>query len=380
MTSTKKDPVLVVLQLSGGNDFLNTLVPYSNPLYFDNRPNVRIPADQVLPINDQLGFNPNMAPLKRLYDEGKVAIIQGVGYPNPNLSHFRSMDIWHTCEPEKLADEGWVGRAIRDLDPNKENVLTGVNFGRGLPRAMAASGVPVASVGNLETYGVLTTIEVEQKREQALDIFSRMYSPAIGRGPVLEYLSQTGMDALTGADILATAPEKYTSSVEYGPSSMSQYMRNIAQVHIANLGTRFLYTTAPYNSFDTHATQMSAHASLCKNVAQTVSDFYDDLKEHNASDNLVLLVFTEFGRRVHDNGSGTDHGSGGAAFVIGDRVKGGLYGEYPSLEEDKLLEGNLHFNNDFRGLYATLLEDWMGLDSKPIVNGSFEKMDFISKE
>jgi uncharacterized protein (DUF1501 family) len=167
MTSTKKDPVLVVLQLSGGNDFMNTIVPYSNPLYFDNRPNVRIPADQVLPINDQLGFNPNMAPLKRLYDDGKVAIIQGVGYPNPNLSHFRSMDIWHTCEPDKLADEGWVGRAIRDLDPKKENVLTGVNFGRGLPRAMAAPGVPVASVGNLETYGVLTTIEVEQKRTQA---------------------------------------------------------------------------------------------------------------------------------------------------------------------------------------------------------------------
>jgi len=379
MTSTKKDPVLVVLQLSGGNDFLNTIVPYSNPLYYDNRPNIRIPEDQVMPINDKVGFNPNMAPFKKLFDDGKVAIIQGVGYPNPNLSHFRSMDIWHTCEPEKLADEGWVGRAIRDLDPNKSNVLTGVNFGRGLPRAMAAPGVPVASVGNLETYGVLTSIEVEQERTQALDIFSRMYSPAMGRGPVLEYLSQTGMDALAGADILATAPEKYSSSVEYGPSSMSQYMRNIAQVHMADLGTRFLYTTAPYNSFDTHATQMSAHANLCTNVAQTVSDFYDDLKQNNASDNVVLLVFTEFGRRVHDNGSGTDHGSGGAAFVIGDHVKGGFYGEYPSLESDKLLDGNLHWNNDFRGLYATLLEDWMGLDSKPLVNGSFEKMDFIAK-
>ena len=123
MTSTKKDPVLVALQLSGGNDILNTLVPYTNPLYYDNRPNVRIPEDQVLPINDTLGFNPNMAPLKALYDAGKVAVIQGVGYPTPNRSHFRSMDIWHTCEPEKMADEGWLGRAIRDLDLNKENVL-----------------------------------------------------------------------------------------------------------------------------------------------------------------------------------------------------------------------------------------------------------------
>ena len=379
MTSTKKDPVLVVLQLSGGNDILNTLVPYTNPLYYDNRPNVRIPEDQVLPINDTLGFNPNMAPLKALYDAGKVAVIQGVGYPTPNRSHFRSMDIWHTCEPEKMADEGWLGRAIRDLDLNKENVLTGVNFGRGLPKALAAPGVPVASVGSLESYGVLTTIELEEQRTQALDIFARMYSPSMGTGPVMEYLSQTGMDAMNGADILATATAKYSSTVEYGGSSMSQYMRNIAQVHCADLGTRILYTTAPYNSFDTHATQMSAHAGLCTNLSQSVGDFFDDLKEHNATENVVLLLFTEFGRRVHDNGSGTDHGAGGAAFVIGDAIKGGLYGEYPSLAEEKLMDGDLHFNNDFRGLYATLLEDWLGLDSKPIVNGSFEKCDFISK-
>ncbi|MEE2928035.1 MAG: DUF1501 domain-containing protein, partial [Chloroflexota bacterium] len=309
MTSTKKDPVLVVLQLSGGNDILNTLVPYTNPLYYDNRPNVRIPEDQVLPINDTLGFNPNMAPLKALYDAGKVAVIQGVGYPTPNRSHFRSMDIWHTCEPEKMADEGWLGRAIRDLDPNKENVLTGVNFGRGLPKALAAPGVPVASVGSLESYGVLTTIELEEQRTQALDIFARMYSPSMGTGPVMEYLSQTGMDAMNGADILATATAKYSSTVEYGGSSMSQYMRNIAQVHCADLGTRILYTTAPYNSFDTHATQMSAHAGLCTNLSQSVGDFFDDLKEHNATENVVLLLFTEFGRRVHDNGSGTDHGA-----------------------------------------------------------------------
>ena len=377
MTSTKKDPVLVVLQLSGGNDALNTIVPYTNPLYRDNRPNVAIQEDQVLPINDELGFNPNLAPLKRLYDDGKVAIIQGVGYPNPNRSHFRSMDIWHTCEPDKIANDGWLGLTVQDLDPNQDNVLTCVNFGRGLPRALVAPGIPVASVGNLETYGVLTSIEREAKRTEALDIFSQMYSPATGRDAVLSYLSQTGMDALTGADILATAPAQYSSSVEYSGSSIGQYMRNIAQVHCANLGSRVLYTTAPYNSFDTHATELSAHARLWTDVSQTISDFYDDLTEHNAGENVMLLVFTEFGRRVHDNGSGTDHGSGGIAFVIGDTVKGGLYGEYPSLDGDKLLDGDLQFNNDFRGLYATIVEDWLGLDSKPIVNGSFEKLAFV---
>ena len=378
MTITKKDPVLVVLQLSGGNDVLNTVIPYSNPLYAENRPTVRIPENQVIPINDDLGFNPNMAPFKRLYDEGKMAIIQGIGYPNPNRSHFRSMDIWHTCEPDKIANEGWLGLTLRDLDPNQENVLTGVNFGRGLPRALVAPGIPVASVGNLETYGVLTSIEREEKRSDALDIFSRMYSPAVGREMVMDYLSQTGMDALQGADVLATAPAQYTSSVEYGGSSIAQYMRNIAQVHSAGLGSRILYTTAPYNSFDTHASELSAHPKLWSDVSQTVCDFYDDLKEQGTSENVIMLVFTEFGRRVHDNGSGTDHGSGGAAFVIGDAVKGGLYGEYPSLEANKLLDGDLHFNNDFRGLYATIIEDWLGLDSKPIVNGSFEKLDFIT--
>ena len=377
MTSTKRDPVLVVLQLSGGNDPLNTVVPYADPLYYDYRTVVRIDENQVLPINDEFAFNPALVSIKKLYDEGKVAIIQGVGYPKPNRSHFRSMDIWHTCEPEKLSTDGWLGQAIRNLDPTAENVLTGVNFGRGLPKALVMQGVPVASVGDLETYGVLTSIEAEEQRMEALEIFSRIYSPVNGRGPVFDYLSQTGMDALKGADILGTAAGKYSSTVEYGPGPVAQYMRNIAQVHVAELGSRIMYTTAPYNSFDTHGTQLATHGKLLTDVSQTVGDFFDDLKEQNASDNVVLLLFTEFGRRVKDNGSGTDHGSGGLALVIGDPVKGGLYGEYPSLAPERLLDGDLQFNNDFRGLYATLLENWMDLDSKPIVFGSFEKLDFI---
>jgi uncharacterized protein (DUF1501 family) len=376
MASNTKDPVLVILQLSGGNDALNTVIPYSNPLYNDNRPKVGIPEDQVLPINDSIGFHPAMGPLKKLYDEGKVAIIQGIGYPNPSRSHFRSMDIWHTCEPTKVGEEGWVGRAIRDMDPQKENVLTGVNFGRGLPRALAVPGVPVASVGNLETYGVLTGIEAEDQRLMALETFSRTYSPMLGKGPVLSYFAQTGLDALKGADILSTALDNYSSSVKYGGDDVAQYMKNIVQTHLANLGTRVLYTTAPYNSFDTHAGELANHTRLWSQTSQAISAFYDDLKEHNATDNVVLFVFTEFGRRVHDNGSGTDHGAGGHAFVIGDAVKGGLYGEYPSLEAGKLMEGDLHYNNDFRGTYATLLERWLHLDSKPIVGGTFEQLDF----
>ena len=169
MTSTRKDPVVVVLQLTGANDPLNTIIPYTNPYYRDNRPKVGIPADQVIPIDDTLAFNPNMGPVKKLYDEGKVAIIHGIGYENSPRSHFRSMDIWHTCEPDKVGTEGWLGKVIRDLDPKGENVLTGVNFGQGLPRALALRGVPVTSVSDLASYGVLSGvpgITSEQERDR----------------------------------------------------------------------------------------------------------------------------------------------------------------------------------------------------------------------
>ncbi len=374
MTSTKKDPILVMVQLTGGNDPMNTLVPYGDPLYYDNRPGVGLQPDQVLPIDGHFGFNPALAPIKELYDQGNVAVINGIGYPNPNRSHFRSMDIWHTCEPEKAATEGWLGRVIRDLDPKGENVLTGVNYGRGLPRALALSGVPVASVGALEGYGVLTDI-AEQQRKNALDVFARMYAPAIGTGPTIDYLGQTGLDALKGADILKTAPEKYQSTIEYVDSPIGNNLKGIAQVLLANLGTRIFYTQ--YSNFDTHSSQNEAQAKLWGDVSSGITDFFADLKEHDASDNVLMFVFTEFGRRVRDNGSGTDHGSGGMAFAIGDPVEGGTYSEYPSLKEETLLEGDLHFNIDFRGVYGSMAEKWLGLDPVSIVGGNFEQLDFV---
>ena len=376
MTSTKKDPILVVIQLTGANDYMNTIVPYNDPLYYDNRPTVGISPDQVLPIDNNFGFNPVMEPVKRLYDQGKMAILNGIGYPNPNRSHFRSMDIWHTAEPEKVAMEGWLGKVVRDLDPKGENVLTAVNYGRGLPRALALAGVPVASVGALENYGVLTGITDQQRRSDALDVFARMYAPAIGSGPTLDYLGQTGLDALKGADILKTAPEKYHSTIEYADSPIGRNLKGIAQVLLANLGTRIFYTQD--GGYDTHANQSQVQPQLLGNLSQAIADFHADLEEHNASDNVLMFVFTEFGRRVKDNGSGTDHGSGGVAYAIGDSVKGGMHSEYPSLKQEDLLEGDLHFNTDFRGVYSTLLERWLGLDAVPIVGGNYEQLDFLS--
>ena len=375
MTSTKRDPILVVIQLTGGNDSLNTLIPYGNSLYYENRNTVAIPQDEVIAIDDNFGFNPAMRPIKDLYDQGKVALIQGVGYPNPNRSHFRSMDIWHTCAPDKQGSEGWLGRVIRDIDPNGENVLTGVNFGRGLPRALAVPGVPVASVAVLETYGVLTGISEEPDRTDALDVFARMYAPTIGSGPVMDYLGQTGLDALRGADILKTAPDRYVSSIEYADNAISKNLQGISKVLNANLGTRIFYTQ--HGGYDTHANQGPVHPKLWTELSQAISDFYADLAEHDVSEDVLMFVFTEFGRRVKDNGSGTDHGSGGLAFAIGDPVKGGMYSEYPSLKEGDLLEGDLQFNIDYRGVYGSMIEDWLHLDPIPVVGGNFEHLDFV---
>ena len=375
MTTTKREKSLIVIQLSGGNDYLNTVIPYSEGKYYDYRSTVNIPQNKVIPIDDHYGFNPSMGPVKSLWDEGKVAIINGIGYQNPNRSHFRSMDIWHTAEPDSIGKEGWLGRAIRDIDPQGENVLTGINFGRGLPRAMACPGVSVASVGDLDTYGLFPDVQDEERRMFTLEAFSKMYGGAAGRDPVMELLGQTGQDALQGADILRAAPAMYSSSVEYAPDSLAQNVKSISQVFHANVGARVLYTQ--HGPFDTHAGELISHAKLWDEVAGSVGCLMDDLKEHGTENDASILIFSEFGRRIQDNGSGSDHGSGGVAFMIGGAVNGGTYGEYPSLAEAEQIEGDLRSNNDFRSVYTGILEDWLGLDAAPIVNGQFEKFDLF---
>ena len=366
---------LVVVQLSGGNDALNTVIPYNDGNYYDNRPQVHIDPDKALKLDANLAMNPSMNAIKRLWDEGKVAVINGIGYPEPNRSHFRSMDIWHTAEPTKVLTEGWIGKALRELDPKGENVLGGINFGRGLPRAMSCPGVPVASVGNLDTYGLFPSVSDLQDRNDILNVFSQMYGGAQGRDAVSEFLSQTGEDAMVGADILREAPNKYTSNVEYAANPLANSLRDVARVMFSDVGTKVFYTQ--HGSFDTHGGELPVHSKLWDDVSSSIGDFVDDVREHGYGDSTAILVFSEFGRRVKDNGSGTDHGSGGVAFLIGESVKGGLYGQYPSLKESNQLNGDLCANNDFRSVYTDILEDWFQVDSVPIVNGSFEKFDFF---
>jgi uncharacterized protein (DUF1501 family) len=237
---------------------------------------------------------------------------------------------------------------------------------------MYLQGTPAISVSHLEGYGLLNTLAGERQRK-ALNAFQRMYVPEEidEASMVMNHIGQTGIDAMTGADMLAVAPQKYSSTVEYGGDALSQSLKGIAQVHLAGLGTRVFYSQLP--GFDTHGAQIATQSGLLENMANSVTDFFEDLEEHDAADNVIMMIFSEFGRRVRDNGNGTDHGSGGGAFLIGSRVNGGFYAEYPSLDPSEQLSGDLRFNNDFRSLYSTVLDDWFNIAPAPIVNGTFEQ-------
>ena len=369
-----KDPVIVVVQLSGGNDFMNTVIPFTEGIYYDNRPLVGIPEDKVLPFTDTLAWHPSATAFKRIYEQGKMAIVQGVGTEHASRSHFRAMDIWHTCEPETIATEGWLAKVIRHIVPESSNPITAVNMGRGLPRALAAPGVTATSIGDLDNYGLMSGIELQEERDRDLQIFQRMYTPAIGSGLVMDYLSTTGRSVITGADMLAAAPQKYKSTVEYADNPIAKSLRDVARVHTAGLGTRIFYTN--HAGYDHHAQEVPGHAKLLTELTVAIEDFMQDLRDHDAADEVNILVFTEFGRRIKDNGSGTDHGTGGGAFLIGENVRGGLYSEYPSLAPaDWVFGEDMDFTIDFRSIYSTILNQWMGIDPADIVGGTFEQFN-----
>ncbi len=375
MVTKDKAPVIVVVQLTGGNDYFNTIIPYNDNNYYDNRRSLQVPQESMLTLDQEFAMHPAMGPMADIYKTGDMAIIHGIGYPNSTRSHFRAMDIWHTAEPDKVGTEGWLAKVIREIDPKGDNPVTAVNIGQGLPRALAAPNVSVASVADVETYGLLTSVEEEDARNKMLTRFSNMYGAALGSGPVMDYLGQTGIDALKGADILKAAPEKYESDIEYGNSLIARNLRDVASIHKVGLGTRVFYTQQ--GSFDTHGAQAPAFSKLWTELAAAIQDFWDDLRMSGDDDNVVMFLFSEFGRRVRDNGSGTDHGAAGVSFVIGPGVKGGMYSRYPDTRSEALDQGDLVPNQDFRGVYSTLLENWLEVEAAPIVNGTFSSENFF---
>ncbi|MGH3518745.1 MAG: DUF1501 domain-containing protein, partial [Haloechinothrix sp.] len=307
----------------------------------------------------------------------KVAIIMGIGYPDSSRSHFRSMDIWHTATPEAFRPEGWLGKAVAALDPGRRDPVTAVNFGRGLPRALAFPDVSAASVGQLTKYGLFTGLPGATRRDALLDVVGRVYSPEAFDDWASHRLLSTGTAAQQGADLLRTAASAYTSSVVYpgqGFNKISEHLQGVATVMTGGLGTRIYYTN--HGSFDTHGDEVANHARLWERLSGGLEAFLLDLDEHGLRENTVLFVFSEFGRRIRENNAGTDHGAGGIALLIGDRVRGGLYGEYPSLAPLHQDEGDVRPTTDFRAVYASILEQFLDVDPADVLDrpGAFAQL------
>lgn len=367
----KNDNVLVVVELSGGNDGLNTLIPVENDAYYKNRSTLGIPKANVHKIADGLGLHPAMESLAELYKEGRIAVVQGVGYPEPDRSHFRSMEIWHTASTEKLPPTaGWLGRFIDQLpQPADDAALPGLAFTGSLPQACQADKRVIPVVGQLEEFA---GAEQPDQKEIAL---RRKLSTATGksRGSI-QFLRNQAAAVFRTVDKLKGAAEKYKSTVEYPGSPLAGQLKHAAQILAGDLGVRVMY--ASQDGYDTHSAQADAHAGLLGDLSTSLAAFDKDLRGLGLADKVAVVVFSEFGRRVDENASaGTDHGAASCLFVAGAKIKGGLYGQYPRL--DKLGEGDLIYSTDFRSVYSTLLDKWLGCPSNTILGREFAGLEIV---
>ena len=372
--SASNDNILVVLQLSGGNDGLNTVVPYADDVYNANRFTLRIGSDQVHRIDDYVGFHPAMDGMQKLYREERLAVIQGIGYPNPNRSHFESMDIWHTARQSPEGRHvGWLGRWFDATfsDQSAQADVPGVHLGtQSQPLALAGLQVHVPSVGSLEGFRLHGVDEGPLRTA----IESAVAAPRAEADELLSFLQEASASALAASRRVQQAVEVSRTGAEYPPSDLGRRLRGVAQLIDAGLSTRIYYITL--GGFDTHSRQGDAHAALLGELSEAVSAFLADVATCGHEDRVLLMCFSEFGRRVKENGSqGTDHGAAAPMFVAGSPVRAGLHGDHPSLTD--LEDGDLKFHTDFRQVYASLLEDWLGTSSQPILGGEYEKLALL---
>lgn len=372
-TSAGAKRTLVVIQLTGGNDGLNTVIPYADAAYHSSRPTIGFKDSEVLHLNGAVGLNPAMTGMKDLYDKGRLAIVQGVGYPNPNRSHFRSMEIWQTASPEKPATEGWVGRYLDAIREGRTSPLTGINIGGEMSAALQSAHAAVPSIQGLANFGVAFPHGPDGdaradalKRVQLADTNTQYGA----------LFSQVARETYDSADRIRSGIAKYHSTIEYPQGDFARDLQEVAQLISADLGTRVYYLSFAGGSFDTHSQQARRHPLLLSQLSDGLAAFQHDLEQMGHADNVLTLCFSEFGRRVHENaGGGTDHGTASEMFVVGKKVKGGLYGAYPSLTN--LDQGDLKFTTDFRTVYATAIDRWLGANSEAVLGQRFEDLKFV---
>ena len=365
------DNILVVVQLSGGNDGLNTVVPTGNDAYMKARPSVGL-KDRLHKLDDACSLNPGMTPFKELFDQGKLAVINGCGYPQPNRSHFRSMEIWQTANPTNYEPTGWLGHYVDHVLRGTEGLLKAVNIGPELPQALVADHEVVPSIQSIDDFRIRTdpTTPFDASLEEQI---IRQLNAAKESSPAMQYLSRQATNAIIEADEIRKVTSGYKPDADY-PGGLGQQLRLIAQLIAGNLGTKLFYCQT--GGFDTHANQLGQHERLLNNIAAAIAAFQKDLEKKGYGEKVCVMCFSEFGRRVNQNNSGgTDHGAAGPMFVVGSKVNGGVYGEYPSLTD--LTDGDLKYTTDFRRVYATLLNKWLNSDASAVLKNSFETMAFL---
>ncbi|MHC4811893.1 MAG: DUF1501 domain-containing protein [Planctomycetota bacterium] len=367
------DKILVIVQLSGGNDGLNTLVPFDNDDYHRGRPRLRQKKATCLKLASGIGLHGAMKQLKAIYDDGDLAILQGVGYPNPNRSHFKSMDIWHSADvSDRPKKSGWLGRLADLTNRRKDDADYTVNISAQPPLALQGKDYRPISFRDPNQYrfdGSQTQMKAFEK------ITTRARQDA---NEMLELLGKTAEDARKSSEQIRAAARAYSTPVRYPQggrgAGASGSLRSVAAMINAGLSTRVFYVY--HNGYDTHNNQAGRHNNLLTQLSQALFAFQQDLKRLRADDRVCTFVFSEFGRRVRENASaGTDHGAGGLSFLMGGKVKGGLHGKMPSLTD--LDRGDLKYNLDFRRIYATLLREWLGADAREVLGGHFEKLPLL---
>jgi uncharacterized protein (DUF1501 family) len=368
------DRVLVVLQMGGGNDGLNTVVPFADPAYANARPTIGIPGDKVLRINDQVGLNPALPQLRSLYDAGRVAIVQGVGYDRPTYSHFEGLHVWEHADPQRRQTDGWLGKLLALQLDSQGHPLAGCALGQAsTPAELRAAGGRVSVIESAASYriqgGTGREVAASALYRTTPGIYGALFDQALGT-------ARSGIAALQDTS-------KYTPSVSYTPKStvygskndLASALQLTAQMIVTQPSVKVCHVVL--GGFDTHQQETTRQTALLAYVDAAVSAFMQDLEAHGQADRVVLMTWSEFGRRVAENGSrGTDHGSAAPVFVVGKPVAGGLYGEPPSLTS-LVDDGNLKYTTDFRSVYQTVIRDWLGADAGSVLGASFPELPLL---
>jgi uncharacterized protein (DUF1501 family) len=396
----KDSTILVVLQMAGGNDGLNTVVPYANDFYHRARPKIGLPAQQVLALNSEIGFHGAMKSFKDLYDAGNLGVVQGVGYPNPNRSHFRSTEIWQTAsDSNRIEKYGWLGRYF-DNDCAGADPTVGVTIGSQLPEAFFAKSPKGVCFNNPQNYRFISNGSATEESYKKLNELE-MSSPLPDGGPTMiseensggsisslaagmpmqggraiDFISRTALDAQMSSDKVRAIAAKVQNQAVYPGSQLGNSLKLVAKLIGGGLPTRIYYVSQ--GGYDTHTNQLNSQQRLLGDLADSTKAFVDDMKAQGNMPRVLVMTFSEFGRRVSENANGgTDHGAAAPMFIVGDKIKTGLLGRYPSLAPQDLYQGDVKYNVDFRNVYASVLETWLKTKSAPILGRQFEPLPIV---